>query len=81
VSLKKAVRRSDSLNEIGRLFRIGYYSRIDGLDYIWLIDENGDYAQTLDHAFLHSNFSIMSLSKERSLYGRGRPPFGKFPSK
>ena len=31
---------------IGRQFRIGYYSRKDGLDCIWLVNENGAYEQT-----------------------------------
>jgi hypothetical protein len=71
----KAVARSPWLNEVGRLFRIGYYSRQDGLNCIWLVDEHGKYDQTIDHAFLDKFFKIESISKERSLYGRGRPQF------
>ena len=59
----------------GRVFRVGYYSKIDGLDCIWLVDESGSYDQTIDHEDLHKFFEIRSVAKERSLYGRGRPQF------
>jgi hypothetical protein len=71
----KDIPRSPWAKKIGRLFRIGYYSRMDGLDCIWLIDETGQYRETLDHDYLYKFFEIRSISKERSLYGRGRPPF------
>jgi hypothetical protein len=77
ISVKRATRNPWS-REVGRLFRIGYYGQIDGLDCIWLVDENGEYSQTIDHEYLHRFFRIESLSQERSLYGRGRPKFGPF---
>jgi hypothetical protein len=49
---------------------------MDGLDCIWLIDESGEYDQTLDHDYLYKYFDFLFVSKERSLYGKGRPPFG-----
>jgi hypothetical protein len=61
---------------IGRRFRIGYYSRQDGLDCIWLVDDKGKYGQTVDHEFVHQHFEIKDVSKERSLYGKNRPRFG-----
>ena len=60
---------------VGRRFRIGYYSWMDGLDCIWLVDDYGKYEQTVDHDFLMKHFEIESVSKERSLYGRNRPQF------
>ena len=62
--------------EVVRRFRIGYYSWQDGLDCIWLVNEEGKYEQTIDHEFLLNNFEIESIAKERSLYGRGRPQLG-----
>jgi hypothetical protein len=59
----------------GRVFRVGYYSKVDGLDCIWLVDETGSYNQTIDHECLSKYFEIRSIAKERSLYGRGRPKF------
>ena len=61
--------------KVGRVFRIGYYSKMDGLDCIWLVDETGSYDQTIDHECLNKFFEIQSVAKERSLYGRGRPQF------
>ena len=60
---------------VGRHFRIGYYSRKDGLDCIWIVNEKGKYEQTIDHDFLQKYFEIETISKERSLYGMNRPPF------
>ncbi len=48
---------------------------MDGLDCIWLVNEQGKYEQTIDHAFLNKHFLIETVSKERSLYGRNRPQF------
>jgi hypothetical protein len=67
--------RSPWANEHGRTFRVGYYSKMDGLDCIWLVDENGKYDQTIDHESLSRFFDIQSIAKKRSLYGRGRPQF------
>jgi hypothetical protein len=58
---------------IGKRFRVGYYSWQDGLDCIWLVNDDGKYEQTVDHEFLHKFFEIELLSKERSLYGKNRP--------
>jgi hypothetical protein len=60
---------------VGRRFRIGYYSWMDGLDCIWLVNEEGKYERTIDHDFLQKYFEIESVSKERSLYGKNRPQF------
>jgi hypothetical protein len=68
----KDVPRSPWRKEIGKLFRIGYYSKMDGLDCIWLVDAKGEYCQTLDHDFLDRFFDIVAISNERSLYGRSR---------
>jgi len=59
--------------EAGRIFRIGYYGRTDGLDCIWLVNDNGEYEQTIDHDFLFKHFDIIVISEETDLYGRQRP--------
>jgi hypothetical protein len=74
ISVKRAV-GSPWAKEVGRQFRIGYYSKMDGLDCIWLVDEKGKYNQSIDHEYLNKFFDIQSVAKERSLYGRGRPEF------
>jgi hypothetical protein len=61
-------------------FRVGYYSRQDGLDCIWLVNNDGEYQETVDHEFLYKFFEIELLSKERSLYGKNRPRLGPISS-
>jgi hypothetical protein len=70
----KSTRRWNS--RVGEIFRIGYYGRRDGLDCIWLVNEAGEYEQTVDHAFLLRHFDIIQLSDERSFYGKHKPPIG-----
>ena len=61
---------------IGQRFRIGYYSRRNRLDCIWLVNDFGEYEQTVDHEYLYKFFEMETVTKERSLYGKNRPPFG-----
>ena len=56
-------------DDIGRTFRIGYYSRQDGLDCIWLVNEKGEYEQTTDRDYLLRFFEIVQLANERDYYG------------
>ena len=55
--------------EIGREFRVGYYSRRDGLNCIWLVNESGKYEQTTDREFLLRYFRVLRLTDERDYYG------------
>src|SRR5437016_14658182 len=78
VRLIRADRHTPSWKKaIGRQFRIGYYSRKDGLDCIWLVNENGAYEQTTDRAFLVKYFDVEHLSQEKNFCGRGRAGLGK----
>ena len=61
-------------NDVGRQFRIGYYSRKDGLNCVWLVNDAGEYEQTTDRIALLRYFSIEKLSKEKDYYGENRPP-------
>jgi hypothetical protein len=67
-------------SNICKRFRVGYYSPQDGLDCIWLVDDDGEYQETVDHEFLYKFFEIELLSKERSLYGKNRPRLGPISS-
>jgi len=42
----------------GRQFRVGYYSRKDGLDCIWQVNEGGAYEQTADRGSLLKYFDV-----------------------
>jgi hypothetical protein len=61
--------------DVDRVFRIGHYSRKDGLDVIWLVNEQGKYEQTTDRDFLLKYFEPIEISGESDLYGDGKPPF------
>jgi hypothetical protein len=61
--------------DVGRAFRIGYYSRQDGLDVIWLVNEQGKYEQTTNRDFLIKYFEPIEISDETDLYGAGKPQF------
>ena len=64
-------------SQVGRQFRIGYYCRNCGLDTIWLVNDEGEYEQTIDHESLLRHFVIDKLSTEKELYGRNRPKLGR----
>ena len=57
----------------GRVFRVGYYSRMDGLDCIWLVNDDGDYERTVDHKFLYRHFDVIQFADNTNWYGRRRP--------
>jgi hypothetical protein len=62
--------------QIGREFRVGYYSRQDGLDCIWLVNDAGEYEQTTDRATLLMYFDILKLTHVTDVYGGDRSPLG-----
>jgi hypothetical protein len=63
--------------QIGREFRVGYYSPQDGLDCIWLVNDSGDYEQTTDRRRLLMYFDLLRLSHETDLFGEKRAPLGR----
>jgi len=60
----------------GRIFRIGYYSRQDGLNCVWLVNELGTYEQTTDLKSIDEDFEILKLSDETDLHGVNREVLG-----
>ena len=62
--------------EVGQLYRVGYYSRQDGCDCVWLVDPDGNYDWAADHDFISRHFEVVRRSRERSLYGANRPRLG-----
>jgi|GEM_PF-1575081 len=53
----------------GERWRIGYYSKQDGLDLIWLVDSKGNFHWTVDHNRLHNTFEFLNRSDEDDFYG------------
>ena len=58
----------------GRLFRIGYYSRQDGLNCVWLVNDAGEYEQATDQRSIQNDFTVLSRSHETDSYGTNRTP-------
>lgn len=73
--VKSDAKTPDWKADIGRIFRIGYYSKQDGLGVIWLVNERGKYEQTTDRTFLLRYFEPIELSNESDFYGVGKPQF------
>jgi hypothetical protein len=57
----------------GRIFRIGYYRNNDGLDCVWLVDDEGDYGESVDQEMIRTHFRVLQLSDETDLFGADRP--------
>jgi hypothetical protein len=62
--------------QVGREFRVGYYSSQDGLDCLWFVNDDGEYEQSTSRAALLMYFEILKLSHESDLFGSHRPPLG-----
>jgi hypothetical protein len=59
--------------KVGDEFRIGYYSRQDGPNVVWLVRPSGEYFCTWDQASLFETFELISSSRETEIYGANRP--------
>lgn len=60
-----------------RIFRIGYYSPQDGLECIWLVNEDGEYCETVDRTYLIKHFEALLISNEVDYFGKSRQAIGK----
>ncbi len=79
-SIVRAIRTYSTVRE-GQRFRIGYYSRQDGLDVVWLVNDDGAYEQTWPRRQFEDDFTIERLSTETDYYGDERPPLDAIPRK
>ena len=66
----------DWISYEGRVFRIGYYRPKDGLDCVWLVDDDGQYLETVDQEMIRTHFEVLQCSDESDLYGVDRPVIG-----
>jgi len=77
VCLVRGDRETPSWEEdVGKEFRIGYYNPKFGFDEIWLVDDQGEYCQYLDHETLDLYFKILEISDEDDFIGEEREPLG-----
>lgn len=60
----------------GKVFRVGYYSKQDGFDCVWLVDDSGKYVEAVDQEMIKTHFKILQLSTETDLFGKDRPIIG-----
>lgn len=58
--------------DLGKIYRIGYYRRKDGLDCVWLVDDEGLYFGTVNQRLTRTHFEVLSLSDESDLFGLDR---------
>ena len=61
----------------GYTIRIGYYSKQDGLDCVWLVMPSGEYKETTDHDHLYRFFVVETIAEEEDLFGEHRAPLGR----
>jgi hypothetical protein len=74
--LKVTANEPDWEGHEGRIFRIGYYRENDGLDCVWLVEDDGDYGETVDQEMIRTHFKVLQLSDETDLFGVDRPVIG-----
>jgi hypothetical protein len=67
-------------HEIGEIRRVGYYSPQDGLDVVWLVDNDGNYNWTTDHEWLYAKFEVITYSNEKNMFGDKCEPLGYLQS-
>lgn len=58
---------------LGMILRVGYYSKQDGTNVIWLVYPDGKYVETTDHRLLNRHFTVITASDETDLFGIDRP--------
>jgi hypothetical protein len=56
-------------DQVGEYFRVGYYTPNDGLETIWIADEDGKYIGTIARRRLRKYFRVVSISKELNYCG------------
>ena len=58
---------------LGQRLRVGYYSKQDGLNVIWIVYPNAEYAETTNHMHLRRHFRVVVDSGESDYFGEHRP--------
>jgi hypothetical protein len=77
VKIAKVTRQTPAWkNRKGKINRVGYYSKQDGLDCVWLVDDDGKYGEAVDQAMIKTHFEVLELSEETDLFGDDRPIIG-----
>ena len=64
-------------DQVGQIFRIGYYSPNDGLEIVWIVNEDGNYIGTITQDRLRKYFRVIKISDELNYCGL--PPIPTLP--
>jgi len=43
---------------------------------VWLVDDKGEYRETMDQEMIKTHFKVLELSNETDLFGVERPVIG-----
>jgi len=62
-----------------RLFRVGYYRKRDGLDRVWLVDEEGNYCKAVNQKMIKTHFEVVTTSSVTDLFGVNSPVIQAIP--
>jgi hypothetical protein len=57
---------------LNQTLRVGYYSKQDGLNVIWIVYPDGKYGESTDHACLNRFFRVISVPEETDFHGDNR---------
>lgn len=77
VKIVKVTRQTPAWKDCkGQIYRVGYYSKQDGLDCVWLVDDDGKYKEAVDQEMIKTHFEVLKLSNETDLFGDDRPILG-----
>ena len=70
LKIKKLWRNAFPQYKVGQIWHVGYYSKADGLDVVWLSPLTGDVDrwETADQTWVKKHFEVVKPSKEKSLY-------------
>jgi hypothetical protein len=69
----------DWAGQEGRLFRVGYYRKRDGLDRVWLVDDAGNYCKSVDQEMIKTHFDVVTTSTVTDLFGVNSPVIEAIP--
>lgn len=63
----------------GQQLRVGYYSKMDGLNVIWIVYADGQYGEATDHTYFNRHFEILREADEHDFFGVNRPKLETLP--
>lgn len=77
--IKVAEDQPDWAGQKGRLFRVGYWRKHDGLGRVWLVDHEGNYFKTVGQEMIKTHFEVVTESTVTDLFGLNSPVIQAIP--